>query len=60
MSISDLRAIEFMARFGDAFTRALAHTAAAATPDKLAQLRASFPEIFDEYANWPTPQEDPE
>lgn len=59
MSIADLRALEFMARFGDAFTRALAHTAAAATPDKLAQLKASFPEIFDEYANWPQ-QEEPE
>lgn len=59
MSIADLRAIDFMVRFGDAFTRALAHTAAAATPDKLAQLKASFPEIFDEYANWPQ-QEEPE
>lgn len=57
MSIADLRAIEFMARFGDPFTCALAHAAAAATPDKLAQLKASFPEIFDDYANWPTPQE---
>lgn len=60
MSIADLRAIEFMSRFGGSFVRALAHAAAAADPGSLERIKSSFPEIFDTYANWPTQQDDPE
>lgn len=57
MSIPDLQAIEFMHRHGGAFARALAHAAAAADPENLAKIKATWPELWERYANWQTKEE---
>ena len=52
MSIADLQAVENMHRHGGAFARALAHAAAAADPENLAKIKATWPEMWEKYANW--------
>ena len=52
MSIADLQAVENMHRHGGAFARALAHAAAAADPENLAKIKATWPEMWQTYANW--------
>jgi hypothetical protein len=54
MSNSDIQAIEAMHRHGGAFARALAHAAAAADPENLAKIKATWPELWERYANWKT------
>jgi hypothetical protein len=54
MSIPDLQAVESMHRHGGAFARALAHAAAAADPENLAKIKATWPELWEKYANWET------
>ena len=44
MTISELKAIEFMHRFGGAFVRALAHASAAADPENFQRLKVAFPD----------------
>lgn len=53
MTIEDLQTIESMHRHGGAFARALAH-AAAADPENLAKIKATWPELWEKYANWKT------
>jgi hypothetical protein len=57
MSNSDIQAIESMHRRGGAFARALAHAAAAADPENLAKVKATWPEMWEKYANWQTKEE---
>ena len=52
MTIDDLQTIEAMHRHGGPFTRALAHAAAAADPENLAKIKATWPEMWQTYANW--------
>jgi hypothetical protein len=60
MTIQELKAIEFMHRFGGAFVRALAHASAAADPDNFQRLKVAFPEIWETYENWPAAGEEVE
>ncbi len=57
MSIPDIQAIESMHRHGGAFARALAHAAAAADAENLAKIKATWPELWERYANWKTKEE---
>ena len=52
MTIEDLKAIENMHQRGGNFARALAHAAAAADPENLAKIQATWPDMWDRYANW--------
>ena len=52
MTIEDLKAIENMHQRGGSFARALAHAAAAADPENLAKIKATWPDMWDRYANW--------
>ena len=52
MTIDDLQTIEAMHRHGGPFTRALAHAAAAANDEDLAKIKATWPEMWQTYANW--------
>lgn len=52
MTIADLKAIENMHQRGGNFARALAHAAAAADPENLAKIKATWPDMWDRYANW--------
>jgi hypothetical protein len=54
MSNSDIQTIESMHRHGGAFARALAHAAAAADAENLAKIKATWPELWEKYANWKT------
>ena len=54
MSIEDIQTIESMHRRGGAFARALAHAAAAADPENLAKIKATWPEPWEKYAKWKT------
>jgi hypothetical protein len=46
-----------MHRQGGAFARALAHAAAAADAENLAKIKATWPELWERYANWETKEE---
>jgi hypothetical protein len=52
MNIADLQTIEAMHRHGGPFTRALAHAAAAANDEDLAKIKATWPDLWEKYANW--------
>jgi hypothetical protein len=52
MTIEDLQTIESMHRHGGAFARALAHAAAAADPENLAKIKATWAEMWEQYASW--------
>lgn len=53
--LDDRDTIELMLKLGGSFTRALAATALVADPENYQRLRAAFPELFEKYANFPTP-----
>lgn len=52
MTLADLKAIENMHQRGGNFARALAHAAAAADPENLQKIKATWPDMWDRYANW--------
>ena len=52
MTIEDLKAIENMHQRGGNFARALAHAAAAADPENLQKIKATWPELWAKYTNW--------
>lgn len=52
MTIKDIKAIETMHKRGGNFARALVHAAAAADPENLAKIKATWPELWEKYANW--------
>ena len=52
MTIEDLKAIENMHQRGGNFARALAHAAAAADPENIQKIKATWPDMWDRYANW--------
>lgn len=54
MTIKDIKAIETMHKRGGNFARALAHAAAAADPENLAKIEATWPELWEKYTNWET------
>lgn len=52
MTLADLKAIETMHQRGGNFARALAHAAAAADPENLQKIKATWPELWEKYENW--------
>jgi hypothetical protein len=58
MTLADLQTIENMHQRGGNFARALAHAAAAADPENLAKIKATWPELWERYANWKTREAD--
>ncbi len=57
MTLADLQTIEAMHQRGGNFARALAHAAAAADPDNLQKIKATWPDLWERYANWVTREE---
>jgi hypothetical protein len=54
MSRADFKVIENMHLFGGSFVYALARAATKADPENLAKIKATWPEIWEKYANWET------
>ena len=52
MSGADSKVIENMHLFGGSFVYALALAATKADPENLSKIKATWPELWEKYANW--------
>jgi hypothetical protein len=54
MSGADFKVVENMHLFGGSFVYALARAATKADPENLEKIKATWPELWEKYANWET------
>ena len=52
MNQADFKVIEKMHFFGCSFVYALACAATKADPENLSKIKATWPELWEKYANW--------